>query len=140
MHKVDWHNEKVRVQLVGHLKQNTETAFQIYVADYLRKCFKVSGKLYYKYWHHSANERVGASAGMLAKMMGQEAGWPDFVNCQLMVALELKLKGGRLSSEQKKVKRYFQNIGWKYYQANHFSEVEIILHKELKLEKPDCFK
>jgi len=89
-----------------------ETAFQIHCADWLRKQFIVTRNELFAWWHHSANERSSSSEGFNAKMMGQSKGFPDFIHCGMMLAIELKVGKGRLSEEQRAWMQYFRRQGW----------------------------
>ena len=77
-------------------------------------------------WHHSANERHGARAGFLAKMMGQSKGFPDLINLEFCCAIELKISGGKLSVEQIEWRDYLVSIYWRYeivFTFQRFKEV-----------------
>lgn len=89
-----------------------ERAFQVACADWLRKQYELTKIEHYLRWHHSANEREGARAGFLAKMMGQAKGWPDFVQPWTRQALELKVKGGVVGVEQERWLDYLGRAGW----------------------------
>lgn len=91
----------------------TETGFQVYSADWLRKRFEVTGDPSYAFWHHSANERIGALAGFRARMMGQSKGFPDFVCPRLRVAMELKVQGAVATEAQQAWLAHLTDIGWR---------------------------
>lgn len=110
--RVSWSGFPVQVPGVRLRDYETETAFQIYCATWLRKQHCLTADERFSHWHHSANERLGARAGFKAKMMGQAKGWPDFVQPGLRCALELKLLNGVVSAEQADWLAYFHSIGW----------------------------
>lgn len=112
LYPVNWCSDLVNIPGVSPKAYYTETAFQVYCADWLRKRYELTGNKAYAFWHHSANERNGSIAGFRAKMMGQAKGWPDFVHCGLRLAIELKVPGGSLSPFQVKWLDYFKGIGW----------------------------
>lgn len=107
---VIWGLGKVEIPGVRASDYNRETAFQIYCATWLRKQFELTGNERFRWWHHSANERMGS--GFQAKMMGQNKGFPDFVQFDLRIAIELKIPGGKASKEQLKWLEYFRTLGW----------------------------
>jgi hypothetical protein len=110
--KVEWSDSPVTIPGIARDRYNTETGFQVYCADWLRKRFEMTGNEGYKWFHHSANERHGARAGMTAKLMGQAKGFPDFVSPQLKLAVELKLPGRKASVDQIKWLDHYESIGW----------------------------
>ena len=131
---VSWSVEQVNIPGVAFRDYETETAFQIYCADWLRKQYELTGLDGFSHWHHSANERSGAMAGFRAKMMGQAKGWPDFVRPGplpgLSCAIELKVDGGALSREQKAWLEYFRRIGWRVeviYKFERFRDLVLSL-------------
>lgn len=109
---VSWAADKVNIPGIAYNRYDSETAFQIYCADWLRKQYQLTGWAGYNHWHHSANERAGVGAGFTAKMMGQSKGWPDFVCPGLMLAIELKLPGRLASRWQVEWLEHFAAIGW----------------------------
>lgn len=127
---VSWHSKQVSIPGVPLKKYNTEMAFQTYCADWLRKQAELTGLEAFKFWHHSANERIGAKAGFYAKMMGQSKGWPDFVNPGLACAIELKVLGGVASPDQKKWLKYLKSCGWHTYIIDNFEEFQKVVLKE----------
>jgi len=125
---VSWCLEKVNVPGVGFNDYDTETAFQTYCADWLRKRYSITGNDGFRFWHHSANEREGARAGFRAKMMGQSRGFPDFVHLGLRLGLELKIPGGRVSKDQLQWLEYLRGIGWESRLVWSFEEFrEVVL-------------
>lgn len=126
---VSWCSEPVNIPGVAFNSYDSETAFQIYCADWLRKRFELTGNAMYARWHHSANERDGARAGFTAKMMGQSKGFPDLVHCGLRVAIELKVQGRQPSREQCEWLDYFREIGWSVWLIYSFEEFLGIMKK-----------
>lgn len=116
LHHVIWCREPVNVPAVMLKEYNTETAFHIYCADWLRKCAERYGvrdrNRGYSNWHHSANERFGVLAGFRAKMMGQRKGFLDFIQLELRIGIELKLPGYKASPAQRREIEYLKSIGW----------------------------
>lgn len=110
--KVNWCSAKVNIPGLSYNKYQTETAFQIYCADWLRKKAELTADDAFKWWHHSANERGNGAEGFKAKMMGQAKGMPDFIHYGLRLAIELKIPGGKVSKEQMNWLLYFKRIGW----------------------------
>jgi len=105
---------------------DSETAFQICCAQWLRKQYSMTSKSKFARWHHSANERQGARAGFVAKMMGQSKGFPDLINLEFRAAVELKVERGKLSVEQICWRDYLVLIGWRYeivFTFQRFQEV-----------------
>jgi len=118
---VSWHTEAVFVVGMPYNKYESETAFQIYCSTWLRKQAELhQDDRSWTRWHHSANERIGARAGLMAKLMGQDKGFPDFVHLELQSAIELKLPAfnsrpqGRLTVEQSLWQQYCVLIGWQH--------------------------
>lgn len=110
---VSWSDTLVNIPGVAFRDYDTETAFQIYCLDWIRKQFELyPGNGAFDFWHHSANERDGARAGFIAKMMGQSKGFPDLVHFGLRLALELKLPGRKASLEQLRWLEHFRSLGW----------------------------
>ena len=109
---VAWHTEQVNIPGVAFADYETEDAFQIYCADWLRKEAERTGVEHWRFWHHSANEREGAKAGFCAKMKGQSKGYPDFVQHGLKLAIELKVLGRRETKEQREWLDYFLGLGY----------------------------
>lgn len=109
---VSWCGHEVSIPGVPLKGYESETAFQIYCATWLRKQLELTRDPRFDHWHHSANERQGARAGFTAKMMGQAKGFPDFLHCGLRVAIELKLPGRKLRPEQEMWLNHFRSLGW----------------------------
>jgi hypothetical protein len=122
-----WCQTLVDIPGVAKRDYETETAFQIYCADWLRKQYELTGDKRYANWHHSANERIGAKSGFLAKMMGQGKGWPDFVQPLGKLAVELKVLGGAVSADQTKWLEHFRSIGWKAEIVRTFEQFKEIV-------------
>lgn len=123
---VKWCLEEVNIPGIAFNDYESETAFQTYCADWLRKRYVVTRNDGFRFWHHSANEREGARAGFRAKMMGQSRGFPDFVHCGLRLAIELKVRNGKPSKDQLTWLAYFESIGWKaglLYQFEEFRDL-----------------
>jgi len=122
-----WHKgETIVVPGIARRLYDSETAFQICCAQWLRKQYFMTGKSKFARWHHSANERQGARAGFLAKMMGQSKGFPDLINLECCAAVELKVTGGKLSVEQIEWRDYLVSIYWRYeivFTFQRFQEV-----------------
>ena len=119
---IKWTNEEVFIPGIASSAYNTEMAFQTCCADWIRKQFELTKSDRFRYWHHSANERKGAWAGFMAKMMGQAKGFPDFIHPGLKLAIELKLPGKQARPEQIEWLFYFARIGW-------YSEVVFTLER-----------
>ena len=113
--KVVWSTFPVTVPGIRRSDYQKEIAFQVWCADYLRKRFAVTGDRRYSHWHHSANEREGARAGLLCKLMGQSKGFPDLINLELRLAIELKVPCGKASKEQELWGEYLKAIGWQWH-------------------------
>lgn len=110
---VAWRDCPVNIPGVAFRDYNTETAFQIYCLDWVRKQFELyPGNMAFDYWHHSANEREGARAGMIAKLMGQSKGFPDLVHFGSRLAIELKMPGKKASKDQLRWLKHFRSLGW----------------------------
>lgn len=109
---MSWRDTPVNIPGVSFADYETEEAFQIYCADWLRKEGERTGEEHWRYWHHSANEREGASEGFKAKMKGQSKGYPDFVQHGLKLAIELKVLGRVETPEQRDWLDYFSRIGY----------------------------
>ena len=124
--KALWIQGPIIVPGIPRSEYHLETAFQVYCATYLRKQFVLTGNKGYNLWHHSANEREGARAGFMAKMMGQSKGFPDFVSIRLRAAIELKIPGKLPRPEQILWKREFEDLGWFHefvYSFEHFRDI-----------------
>lgn len=122
-----WHAGKTMVVPgISRRLYDSETAFQICCAQWLRKQYSMTSKSKFAKWHHSANERQGARAGFVAKMMGQSKGFPDLINLEFRAAVELKVERGKLSVEQICWRDYLVLIGWRYeivFTFQRFQEV-----------------
>lgn len=118
--KVVWSTSPVNVPGVSYKRYNTETAFQVYCADWLRKQYAITGIKSFIRWHHSANERSSPSEGLTAKMMSQSKGMPDLLHYGLRMAIELKLPGKVPSVEQLEWLAYFRSIGWETHVITTF--------------------
>lgn len=127
--KVPWCADPiVAIPGLGPKLWPTETGFQVYCADWLRK----QAELYpnergYRHWHHSANERYGALAGFRARMMGQGKGFPDFVCPGLKLAIELKVPGGVVSEPQRRWLEHFTDVGWRASAVYNFETFRTIV-------------
>ena len=120
--RVPWHSEPVMVPGLESKLWHLETAFQIYCATWLRKSYSLTGDNKFNRWHHSANERQGARAGLIAKLMGQAKGMPDFIHYGSRTVIELKVGGNQLSPEQEGWLDYFREIGWETFVVRSFEE------------------
>jgi hypothetical protein len=109
---VSWCSQPVNIPGVSYREYESEFALNVFCADWLRKQYVITGQEKFNNWHHSANERIGARAGMRAKMMGQSKGFPDLVHCGLKIAIEFKVGDGIVSVEQRGWLDYFVTIGW----------------------------
>lgn len=109
---VSWNSEPVNIPGVSFADYESEDAFQVFCADWLRKQWVVTGEGHWRFWHHSANEREGAKAGFKVKMKGQSKGYPDFVQHGLKLAIELKVLGRRETPEQRDWLDYFLGLGY----------------------------
>lgn len=127
---VPWCAHAVNVPGVRLKDYHKETAFQVYVADWLRKQYELTKDPRYTRWHHSANERRGARAGFLARMMGQAKGMPDFLHYGRSIALELKVPGQQLTPEQVDWLEYFDSIGWVTAVLDSFERVQELVLKD----------
>lgn len=130
---VKWCSVKVNVPGIAWAAYESETAFQIYCADWLRKQYELTGAAGFTFWHHSANERYGARAGMLARMMGQSKGFPDLIHCGMRVAIELKIPGGRKSIEQNAWLKHLSGENWTTEVCYSFEEFRDIVLSEVRL-------
>lgn len=119
---VSWCNVPVNVPGLSFDKYESEDAFQIYCATWLRKEYIRTGNRKFKYWHHSANERSSGSEGHRAKLKGQEKGFPDFINCELQIAIELKVQGRKPSKKQNEWLDYFSDIKWSSHVIYRFED------------------
>src|ERR1041384_436773 len=116
--KVSCCDHPIGVPGMGVKYWDTETAFQIYVANWLRR----NG---YRF-HHSANERAGGRSGLLAKLKGQSSGMPDLlIFAQPCVAIELKVGDGKVSQSQIDWLEYLEGLGWTCAVCRCFEEVVI---------------
>lgn len=122
MSNLCWIDEAIVIPGLPKKLYNTEIGFQFYTAYWLRKQYEITGDRKYKRWHHSANEREGGKAGFFAKMMGQSKGFPDWVNLSLRVAIELKILGGTLSTEQAEWLLFLKEEGWETQVIYHFDD------------------
>lgn len=127
---VSWCSTPVNIPGIGLNDYETETAFQTYCADWLRKQYELTRDQGFIWWHHSANERDGVKAGAVAKLMGQSKGFPDFINCRLKIAVEFKLPHRSASKEQIAWLRHFAVIDWHSEIVTSFERF-----RELVLEK-----
>lgn len=119
--KVSWCSYPVSVPGISAKHWNTETAFQIYCATWLRK----NG---YRF-HHSANERAGARSGLMCRLKGQSKGMPDLlIFGRVMAAIELKVNG-KVSPEQQEWLRYLESIGWATDVCRTFDEFQCFVTK-----------
>jgi len=109
---VGWCSHPVNIPGVSFADYESEDAFQIYCADWIRKEGERTGEEHWKFWHHSANEREGVKAGFYAKMKGQSKGYPDFVQHGLKLAIELKISDRVATPEQVRWLRYFESLGY----------------------------
>ena len=125
--KVSWCKHPVNVPGVPVSRYEHETALQIFCADWLRKRYELTGEERYTRWHHSANERDGARAGLTAKLMGQAKGFPDLVHIGMRIALEFKVKGRKLSQEQVQWKNYLVSLGWRYEVVRTFEQLLTVI-------------
>lgn len=116
---VSWHDEPVEVAGIGWRYWDSETAFQIYVATWLRK----QGIRF----HHSANERNDGRGGLMAKLKGQAKGMPDLlVFGAPMVAIELKVEA-KVSPEQEAWLIDLASLGWLTGVCRCFNEVAALI-------------
>lgn len=120
--RVKWCSEKIFVPGVRFCDYEKEFAFQVYSMTWLRKQFLLTGEKRFDRWHHSANERVGSRAGLLAKLMGQSKGMPDLVQFEFRAAVEFKVLGGVIGKDQKEWGEYLNGIGWTYAVCWTFEE------------------
>lgn len=125
--KPKWSLNPVEIPGVALKDYETETAFQIYCADWLRKQYELTRDPRFAFWHHSANERSNGREGFTAKLMGQSKGFPDFVHCGLSCALELKIEGGKLSAHQVAWLEHFKDIGWKVEVVYNFEQFKAVV-------------
>lgn len=127
--KVKWCQKMVNIPGVALNDYNSETAFHIYCADWLRKQFELTGEERFTHWHHSANERSNAREGQRSKLMGQSRGWPDLVHMSPpYMAIELKIPGGLVGVEQKRWLEHFKSIGWTAEVVTNFERFcEVVL-------------
>lgn len=124
---VSWCSDPVNVVGVSPLDYETETAFHIYCADWLRKRYKITGESRFTRWHHSANEREGARSGLRAKLMGQSKGMPDLIHYGSRIVIELKIRDREVTKEQLEWLMYFKSIGWNCYTVRTFEQFQAIV-------------
>lgn len=120
--KVSWSDGPVNVPGVALKDYESETAFQIYCADWLRKQYVLTGDSRFHFWHHSANERQNGREGFIVKMMGQAKGFPDFVHCGLKLAVEFKVMNRPVSQRQRDWLAHFKDIGWAVLVCRRFED------------------
>lgn len=124
---ISWTEQKqVQVPGVRPADYNTETAFQIYCVTWIRKTYPDLK------FHHSANEREGGKAGLLAKLMGQSKGFPDFYCPRLKLALELKVMGRGASAEQQEWLKEFAKHGYITAVVYSFEQFREIVNTAMK--------
>lgn len=122
--RVSWHDQPVIVPGIERKYWNTETAFQIYCATWLRKTYPDL------MFHHSANERDSGSMGLRAKLMGQAKGFPDFlIFGSVMGAYELKLPNGVVTTAQVNWLAYLESIGWEVGVIRSFQEFREVVSR-----------
>lgn len=132
LRKVKWSGFPVQVVGLPPAKWDSETGFQIYAMTWLRKQYTLTGKIEYKNWHHSANERSNGREGFIAKLSGQSKGFPDLVHLGLEIAIELKVPGGTVSREQKEWGIYLQEIGWHFEVVFNFDKFVEVVESRIK--------
>lgn len=118
--EVCWSTSPIYIQNLPISDIKGELGFQIYTAEWLTAQLNKPGLPLvnkYSHWHHSAGENRGSGiyglrAGLNAKRSGQQKGWPDWVNCHLKVAVELKLPKGAVSDDQWRWLAYFKAINY----------------------------
>lgn len=110
--KVEWCSTEVVIPGISLRDYDKEIGFNVYCAHWLRQQFELTGEGRFSHWHHSANEREGARAGLMAKLMGQARGMPDLMHFGLMVAVELKVGDGDASKDQRAWLEYLAGLGW----------------------------
>jgi len=81
-------------------------------------------------WFHPPNGglRNKREAAKL-KAMGVKSGVPDCVILDPQIVIELKIKGNKTTSEQKKWLETFKALGWKAYVCRSLDEVREILEE-----------
>lgn len=124
----NWASCPVKIPGVRPADYNSETAFQIYCVTWIRKNYPDLK------FHHSANEREGGKSGLLAKLMGQSKGFPDFYCPRLKLALELKVMGRVASPEQVRWLKEFESHGYTtavVYTFEQFKEIVLTAMQKL---------
>lgn len=107
-------------------RYETETALHVYCVTWLRMQWELTGDENWARWHHSANERLGARAGWLAKLMGQSKGVPDLIHMGRRIAVEFKLGSG-LTLEQVGWIEYLRSLGWRAEVCRTFKEFKDVV-------------
>ncbi len=139
--QVCWNQTPVYIENLAYSLYNRETGFTVYCADHLRS-LGID-----KEWHHSANENRGSGihgirAGRMAKRMGQQAGFPDFICCRSRVAIELKVLTQpepntplrdqaykKLSKDQEYWLQHLKDCGWRVYVLWNFQQFKTIIER-----------
>lgn len=127
MKHVPWCKDKVSIAGIALSDYHSERAFQVFCATYLRQQYELTKDRRFAFWHHSANERENARESFYAKLMGQQKGFPDFINCECRIALELKVEKRKPSKQQKLWLKYFKDIGWRSEVVHTFESFKEIV-------------
>lgn len=106
LHNVSWSSSPVSIIGLNPSLYDTELGFNIWCVDYYRT-LRLPHRL-----HHSANERKGRSAGIMASRQGQSKGIPDLLIFGLSLAVELKVGKNTTSPEQESWLEYLGSLGW----------------------------
>ena len=115
---VPWHDKPVVVVGISRKFYRLEQGFTIYCATWLRKTYPNL------LFHHSANERQGGKTGLLCRLMGQCKGWPDLtiIGQASCLGIELKIRGNKVSQEQRQVLERLRGYGWSVAVCYTFEE------------------
>lgn len=82
--------------------------------------------------HHSANERIGARAGVRARDMGQVAGFPDIITILPegeVIFFEVKAPTGRVSSVQTRFLARLDALGHRSAVVRHTRDIDAALRE-----------
>ncbi len=123
--RVQWSSSPVHIVGLNPSLYDTETGLNIWCVDYYRT-LRLPHRL-----HHSANERKGRSAGVLASRQGQSKGMPDILIFGLSLAVELKVGNNAPSPEQASWLDYLASIGWSCHVIRSAEAFTKVVHDRL---------
>ena len=122
---VQWSETPVHIVGLAPSLYDTELGFNIWCVDYYRT-LKLPHRL-----HHSANERKGRSAGIMASRQGQSKGMPDLLIFGLSLAVELKVGKNTVSPEQEGWLDYLASLGWSCHVIRSAEAFTKVVHDRL---------